>query len=240
MPLSEEVRALFDDADPKVKEKLTALATKVEVAFDASEAEFAKNKSRVNKENELLRKSKIAFEKVAKETGIEGTDASEVAELLLTKFKGNSEKTGTFEQQLKIIQQQLADQKNETTIAKKRALESSLKAKTLIDFQKFMQAPTLHLNNAIAEGLTLADDGETPIWKDGEEIIDYVKGMANYVSRHKDDAKNLQQPGAQTTKGRQSSSKTENSITSTEYDSMSPIQKAKWGKEHPGATVIPT
>lgn len=240
MPLTEEVKALFNSTDDNVKKVLAEIAPKIEEAFNASEQEFIRNKSKVNQEAQALRKHKIALERLARENGVEKIDDPETfVNDFSTKFKGTSEKTSTIEQQLKIIQQQLADQKNETIAAKKKGLEASVKSKASSDFNKYLFASGLHLNQAIAQGLTLADDGETLLWKDGDEFVDYSKGLAKYVSEHKDDARNLSQTGAGSSgnKKKSGSSKQEATLTQSEFDAMEPQERAKFAKANPGWSI---
>jgi hypothetical protein len=233
MPLSDEVKALFDD-----KVKPSEILSKIEEAFDARENEFAKNKSKVNAEAQALRKHKIALERLAKEHGVEKLDdPDDFVNEIQGKLKGSTEKNSTIEQQLKLIQKKLEDADNAAKAATAKARDAGVKAKAQADFAKHLHASGLHLNQAIANGLTLADDGETLIWKDGDDVVDYQKGLAKYIAEHKDDARNLQQPGAGSTKGKRVSSKNNDTLTQAEFDSMSGIEKAKYAKEHPGWSI---
>jgi hypothetical protein len=239
MPLSDDVKVLFESTDEKVKAVLTAIAPKVEEAFDKSEAEFAKNKSRVNAEAQALRKHKIALERLARENGVDKVDdPEEFVNEFSIKLKGTKEKETSVEQQLKLIQKKLEDAEKKTQQAESEKRVASVKAKAQAEFSKFLYAPSLHLNQAIDGGLTIADDGESLIWKDGEDILDFSEGLKRYVSKHKDDAKNTQQPGASSTKGKRgSSSRDTNTITQAEYDAMQPIERARFAKANPGWSI---
>jgi len=238
MPLPEAVVALFDHKDVPVKAILTELLPKIEAEFEKSEQGFISDRRKLNAESQALRKHKIAFEKIARESGIDKVeDPDEVANQLLVKFKGTTEKSTSVEQQLQLIKQQLEKQTNETIAAKKREISASVKAKASADFAKFLFSPNLHLERAIdKEGLTIAEDGETLIWKDGEEVVDYQKGLANYITRNKDGARNIQQPGAGSTgkKKVNGSSKQESTLTQAEFDAMEPIERARFAKANPG------
>ena len=239
MPLTEELKALFDSKDEKVKAQLTEISAKVEAAFDASESEAAKNKSRVNAEAQALRKHKIALERFAKDNGFEKVDDPDaVLSEIQSKLKGSSEKTTTFEQELKSIRKKLEDAELRTAKAESEKRIASVRAKAQADFSKLLHASSLHLTQAIASGLTLADDGETLVWKNDDDVTDYPKGLARYIAEHKEDAKNLQQPGASSSKGKRgSSSKADDTLTQAEFDGMSGMERAKYAKEHPGWSI---
>jgi len=241
MPLSEEVKVtLFDHKDPAVKQALLELAPKIDQIFDASETEFARNKSKLNTESQALRKYKIATENFARLNGIEKLDDPEgFLSEIQSKLKGSTEKNNSVEQQLKLITKKLEDQEKETLSAKRKAAEASVKSKASADFNKMLHAPNMHLSQAIAEGLMVGDDNETLMWKVGDDYVDYSKGLATYIAKHKEDAKNIQQPGANSTKGKKGSgsSKQEATLTQAEFDAMEPRERAKYAKENPGWSI---
>ena len=239
MPLSDEVKALFDNKDEKVKAALAEIAPKIEEAFDKSENEFAKNKSRVNAEAQALRKHKIALERLARDRGVEKVDdPDEFVNEIQAQLKGSKEKETSVEQQLKLIQKKLEDSEKKAQTAESEKRVASVKAKAQAEFSKFLYAPNLHLNQAIAAGLTMAEDGESLIWKEGDDILEFGEGLKRYVNKHKDDAKNTQVPGASSTKGKRgSSSKAESTLTQAEFDAMTPIERGRYAKANPGWSI---
>jgi hypothetical protein len=223
----ESLQKLFEEKKvaPELFEAAKSLA-------EAEKARGIKETNKANKEAEKFRKAKIAFEQIARDFGIERFDDPEsAASEIVTKYKSVAEKGGSIEGEVKALKSRLDKSELEKQQAIEKGRVASIKSKVFNDFNEKLVAPGLHLDSLISKGrLTLADDGESVVWKDGDGEADFKSGLQKYVLENKDSAKNQTQPGARSaaSKSKQTGVKT---ITQAELDAMRPRQRAEFFKD---------
>jgi hypothetical protein len=171
---------------------------------EAEKTRGIEEKRKVNGEAQNLRKYKIAMEKVAKDMGVDFDDADSFLSDLVEKSRGHDKgreaalkDKDVLAKKLEAIEKRLNDSENEKTELKNKAKIATIKNRLLSDLKDHIHAPEDVINSRIiGRGIVdLLDDNETIQFVNGEERVDYKKGIEQFLANNADVKKNKQQSG---------------------------------------------
>jgi hypothetical protein len=222
----ESLKTLFDEKKvaPELYEAAKALV-------EEEKNRGIKEASKANKEAQSFRKHKIALEELAKANGLEKIDDPEAfVGGILDKMKGAGDKESAVTRELAEIKKTLKAKELKEAELEEKAKRVTIKSKAFAEFEKSLIGAKLHLEDVIRTGrLTLAEDGETVVWKKDDDEIPFEEGLRAYVAENKDSAKNTQKPGAKSKPG-SSAKPNGNQKTVSELETMSAREKALFFK----------
>jgi hypothetical protein len=228
----EEIKTAL--TEKKAEELIADVISLVEV----EKTRGIEEKRKANNEAQSLRKYKIAIEKHAREAGIETVeDADSFLNDLIEKAKTGeaggkalkdkdalAKKFDELERKFKLKEQ-------EAQTASAKAKQATIRAKLMNDLKDEIHAAGDVINSRLIgrSAVDLADDGETIVFVNGDERIDYRAGLDKFLAENSDIRKNKQiggGGGAPPT----GINKGQSTVTQTQLDGMTGKERGAMGK----------
>jgi len=134
----------------------------------------------------------------------------------------------TLSKQVKILTDGMAEKTKEAETEKGKYRNTKLTQVLGTSLGEKIHASDFVIKGLIRDGKVKLDENENPVWVDGENEIEFGKGVETFLKQNNGIVKTTQTPGAGSTPGNGKSAKT---MARAEFDNLAPANKMAFMKD---------